>query len=483
MKRYAVGPLVIFAAWGGVAATLMAAPAEVIVRWADTYQRITGFGGSGGNDSAANFQKLTPANQQRLCDLLFDVRKGIGLTMVRNEIYAWRIQAAPGTWDWTKDDDQVWLMRQAKACGATSFWSAVWSPPLFMKSNGILTNGGSFLKEYSQAYSAFLVRYVREYKSRFDLDIQAVSISNEPEVKQSYQSTVWTGEEMRDLIRDYLGPAFHKEGLATKIIVPENCGWDHLAKWADVIMADAVARGFVGVIAAHQYDQSYTGFVPKFPPSTPEIAYPAAKRYGKEFWQTEVSFIGGKPDPGIGWGLGAALLIHNAMVGGEVNAWVWWAFHNNWKDNEGLADLAGDSFVVTKRLWALGNYSRFVRPGWVMIGVTTNPATNVFATAFKDPSHGRFALVVINTTDAPVTLQTRFDGFSCTSLTPWVTDAASDLARKPSIKGPATGIPLTVEAKSVTTLVGSGGKPGTIRNAPASRRSAIGQRYGLVFRS
>jgi len=69
--------------------------------------------------------------------------------------------------------------------------------------------------------------------------------------------------------------------------------------------------------------------------------------HGKELWQTEVSFIGGKPDPGIGWGLGAALLIHNAMVGGEVNAWVWWVFLNNWKDNEGLTDLAGDSFVVT----------------------------------------------------------------------------------------------------------------------------------------
>ena len=210
---YRVRRLVMFLWPAFVTAALAAASPEVTVRWAETHQRITGFGGSGGNDSAANFQKLTPENQQRLCELLFDVKKGIGLTMVRNEIYAWRIQPTPGAWDWSKDKDQVWLMRQAKVRGATNLWSAVWSPPVWMKSNGILTNGGSLLREHSQAYADLLVRYVREYKSRFDLDISDVSISNEPEVKQSYQSTVWSGEEMRDFIRDHLGPTFRKDGF------------------------------------------------------------------------------------------------------------------------------------------------------------------------------------------------------------------------------------------------------------------------------
>jgi len=438
-----------------VTASVAAGSPEVTVRWGDTHQRITGFGGSGGNDAAANFQKLTPENRRRLCDLLFDARKGIGLTMVRNEIYAWRIQPAPGAWDWSKDDDQVWLMRQAKARGATNFWSAVWSPPLFMKSNGILTNGGSLLPEHAQAYADLLVRYVREYQARFELDISAVSIANEPEVKQSYQSTSWTGVEMRNFIRDHLGPAFRRAGLPTRLIVPETSVWGDLPKWADVILADPEARGFVSVVATHQYDQSYTGSEPQFPPATPEPAYPAAKLHGKEFWQTEVSFIGGKPDPGIGWGLGTALLLHNALIGGEVNAWVWWALLNDWKDNEGLADLAGASFIVNKRLWALGNYSRFVRPGWVMIGATSNPTNNVFVSAFKEPDTGKLALVAINNTDVAVTLQIHFDGFSCASLTPWVTDRLLDLAKLAPIHADFSGCSLTLRAKSVTTLVGT----------------------------
>jgi glucuronoarabinoxylan endo-1,4-beta-xylanase len=143
------------------------------------------------------------------------------------------------------------------------------------------------------------------------------------------------------------------------------------------------------------------------------------------------------------------------MIGGEVNAWIWWVFLNDWKDNEGLTDLAGNSFIINKRLWAFGNYSRFVRPGWAMIGATSNPATNVFVSAFKDPSGRKFAVVAINNTDAAVNLQTHFDGFACTSLTPWVTDSMLDLAKMAPIHADSSGCSLTLRAKSVTTLVGA----------------------------
>ena len=121
-----------------------------------------------------------------------------------------------------------------------------------------------------------------------------------------------------------------------------------------------------------------------------------------------------------------------------------------------MTDLAGDTFIVNKRLWAFGNFSRFVRPGWVMIGATSNPATNVFVSAFKDPSPAnQFALVVINHTDAAVVLQTRFDGFSCAALTPWATDAASDLTEKPPVKGLSASASLVLDPKSITTFVGA----------------------------
>jgi len=102
-----------------------------------------------------------------------------------------------------------------------------------MKSNGILTNGGSLLREHSQAYAELLARYVREYKSGSISRFQPSPFpTNRSEAELSV--TVWSGEDMRDLIRDYLGPTFRKEGLPTRVIIPENSTWDHLALWADV---------------------------------------------------------------------------------------------------------------------------------------------------------------------------------------------------------------------------------------------------------
>ena len=88
-----------------------AGPPPVTIDFADQRQRITGFGASGGNDSANDFLKMTPANRTHLCDLLFDREKGIGLSMLRSELFA-RIEPSAGVWDWTKDEAQVWLMTE-----------------------------------------------------------------------------------------------------------------------------------------------------------------------------------------------------------------------------------------------------------------------------------------------------------------------------------------------------------------------------------
>jgi len=87
-----------------------------------------------------------------------------------------------------------------------------------------------------------------------------------------------------------------------------------------------------------------------------------------------------------------------------------------------------------------------------MIGATSNPATNVYVTAFKDPANSRFALVAINNTDEPVTVPTRFDGFLLRVAEPWVTDARFRSGRTTARRWSGTGFPLTLGAKSVTPL-------------------------------
>lgn len=229
--------------------------------------------------------------------------------------------------------------------------------------------------------------------------------------------------------------------------------------WADPILADPEARRVVDVVASHQYDQTFqTQTQPKLPPASPLTRYAPAESFGKELWETEVSFIGGTPDPSIQWGLGTVLLIHNAMVGAEVNAWHWWAMLNSWKDNEGLADLAGDGYVLNKRLFALGNFSKFVRPGFRMTSATHAPAAGLYVSAFRDVDSGRFAIVVINNTTEAVALRIDTPGYQLRGITPWVTSAELDLAVQSEIPAAGEGFGAKLAPKSVTTYAGQAGK-------------------------
>jgi len=453
-------PAIVLLSFSASAVAADGPASPVTVDFSDQRQLITGFGASGGNDSAANFRKMTPENQTKLNDLFFDQEKGIGLTMLRSELFA-RIEPKPGVWDWNKDDDQVWLMKEAQKRGVRYFWSANWSAPAWMKDNKNVNHGGHVLPTHYQDFADFLSRYAREYKTRFGIEIQAISMSNEPDMNVDYQSCLWSGEQMRDFLKNNLGPTFARDHVKAKIIVPEVSSWPALEIHADAVMADARARQIVDIVASHQYDQTFeTQQQPKLPPAELLARYEPRESYGKQLWETEVSFIGGKPDPSIQWGLGTALLIHNAMVGAEVNAWHWWALLNNWGDNEGLADLAGDHYILTKRLFALGNYSKFVRPGFHMTAATHTPQKGVFITAFRDAKTERFAIVAINDTSEAEALQFEIPGYQTGKITPWVTSAALDLAPQAVLASTAEGFSATLAPKSVTTFAGEAVKEG-----------------------
>lgn len=322
-----------------------------------------------------------------------------------------------------------------------------------MKDNGKHV-GGLIKPDHYQDYADLLALYVKEYRKRFGLDIMGISITNEPEVNVDYQSSHWTAETLRTFIKDHLGPTFARQRVKAQIIVPEASTSDNFSTFADPILANEDAAKFVGILATHQYNQSYTGSEPKFPPLEPIKFSEAAIRSGKPLWETEVSFIGGKPDYGMKWGLGLAILAHNAVVGGNANAWLWWVFLNPWKDNEGLTDIEGTTFKVAKRLWAFGNFSRFVRPGYIRIGATPNPEEGVLVSAFKSPRGNHLVVVAINRSDTEKTLDFKLDtNPRIRSLESWVTSAESDLQKQDSVAIKGGKFSGRLLPESVTTFV------------------------------
>lgn len=97
-----------------------------------------------------------------------------------------------------------------------------WSPPAFMKSNGSRDGGGKLKKSYYEAWAKYICRYIEEYRKR-DINVKMLSVQNEPNAVQSWDSCIFTPEEEKDFLRSYLVPQLKKSGLSSI----ELYIWDH----------------------------------------------------------------------------------------------------------------------------------------------------------------------------------------------------------------------------------------------------------------
>ena len=123
---------------------------------------------------------------------------------------------------------------------------------------------------------------------------------------------------------------------------------------------------------------------------------------------------------------------------------------------------------ATKNLWALGNYSRFIRPGMRRVGVARSDgldavasARKLMASAYLDEKRGRVVVVLVNYEREEKSVRLQLTnvprGMRVSSLVPFVTAAAEEvnLARRPAVN---IGDAFTVPAQSITTLVSYAGR-------------------------
>ncbi len=109
---------------------------------------------------------------------------------------------------------------------------------------------------------------------------------------------------------------------------------------------------------------------------------------------------------GRDYGMDSALLlaniVHDDLTIGGVTSWQYWIAVSKYNFRDGLIYTReyGEQIEETKRLWALGNYSRFVRPGALRVEVATDNDL-VRASAYLDPASGALTLVVINNSASP----------------------------------------------------------------------------------
>jgi hypothetical protein len=105
-------------------------------------------------------------------------------------------------------------------------------------------------------------------------------------------------------------------------------------------------------------------------------------------------------------------------------------------------------------MYALGNFSRFVRPNFYRIGVDTNFGP-LQISAYKEPPSGHFAIVAINPATNPVTQIFNLSGFATTNLTSWITSATQSLVSQGAMTVSGNVFTSTVPALSIVTFIGA----------------------------
>ena len=174
----------------------------------------------------------------------------------------------------------------------------------------------------------------------------------------------------------------------------------------------------------------------------------------KKIWQTEVSNLGTNV-PDIRDGLYWAKMLHTHVADNGINAWLYWWAVTSPTSGQGMAhlDSKNKTYTIDKRLYTMGNFSRFVRPGYFRVQTNSDLSTGVLVSAFKSEPENKLVIVAINDNVKARSLELKLDGVSATSASPWRTSATENLTGLAEVKIADNTLKTNLAAGSVTTFV------------------------------
>jgi glucosylceramidase len=236
-----------------------------------TFQTFLGIGGAITDASAEVFAKLPKDKQQELLNAYFSKDKGIGYTLIRTNInscdfssdmYTYVAEGDKEMKTFNIDHDRKFkipLIKKAMetAGGKLTLFASPWSPPAFMKDNNNVLKGGKLLPEFYQSWANYYVKFINSYQKE-GIPVWGLTIQNEPMATQKWESCIYTAENERDFLKNYLGPTLKKAGLGDKKISIWDHNRDLLSQRASTILDDPEANKYVWGIGFHWYE-SWSG--------------------------------------------------------------------------------------------------------------------------------------------------------------------------------------------------------------------------------
>ncbi|MEZ7507055.1 glycoside hydrolase family 30 beta sandwich domain-containing protein [Flavobacterium sp. Arc2] len=240
----------------------------VFVNPSKTFQTYLGIGGAITDASAEVFAKLSKESQAEFLQAYYDKEKGIGYSIIRTNIHSCDFSSESYTYVDEGDaalksfsvahdkEFRIPLIKKAIATagGKATVYASPWSPPAFMKDTKDMLQGGKLLPEFYQSWANYYVKFIDSY-AKEGIPVWGLTVQNEPMAKQTWESCIYTGEEERDFVKNFLGPTLQKAGLGdVKLTV-----WDHnrdlLSQRASAVLDDPEAAKYVWGVGFHWYEK------------------------------------------------------------------------------------------------------------------------------------------------------------------------------------------------------------------------------------
>ncbi|MEO5592904.1 MAG: glycoside hydrolase [Chitinophagaceae bacterium] len=484
----------------------------------NTAQAIDNFGASGAWFSEGIGKYWPAAKKEKMAELLFSKSFDKGGNPLGIGLSAWRFNigggtaeqgdssgisnpvkrvecflSPNGTYNWDKQQGYMWFVKQAAFYKVENLIAFSNTPPVQFTKNGLgfktEKNYETNLKDDKYAdYAGFLATVI-EHFDKEGLHFNYISPVNEPQWdwsnqfgKMNQEGTPWHNEDIYKITVS-LDSVLSAKKLSSKILVAE----------AGILTALYDASGpataqiqnfyspgspqYIGrlknlqpLIEGHSYftDSGDTNII-----SVRSRLKDTASKYKTPFWQSEYCLLGDGYKEGakgkinaIDCALFLSKIIYHDLAIANACAWHLW---NSWepgnpdsdtryyllalKGNE--ANTEGD-FTVTKNLWALGHYSRFIRPGMKRIVTSRSDKLNdiqaaqgIMLSAFADDK--KMVVVCINYTQSEKEISLETPGFKKINMEQYITTANNDDNMKhQSING--TG-KIKLPARSIATFV------------------------------
>ena len=403
-----------------------------------------------------------------------------------------------GSYDWTRQSGQQYFMNEAKRYGVDNFVLFSNSAPIYFTKNGKANANGSTIScnlkdDCYDDFADFLVTTAEHFKGE-GYNVTYIDPVNEPQFdwKDGQEGSPWENSNIAKLAKELDKSMAARSMAGTRVLIPEasslDCLYGGSGRATNQIynFFNSSSANYVGnliyidkVVAGHSY---WTYSTDANLQDVRQKTADAAREAGIEVMQTEWSMLGDAPSSSTGFpasydaatkmdmALFMAKVIYADMAIGNMSAWSYWTAmaQERWSQknrfylirlnslddsgDESYADLkVGGKTTADKNLWALGNYSRFVRPGFRRVAVDGgDDLTGLMCTSYLSADGKQLVAVMVNMSRARRTVNLTLTGFEAKDFKKYVTDKDHDLNIDDSDNSLTA---IAIPARSVTTVV------------------------------